>query len=288
MYRLSTLVVYNPQEFCLWASQRLPAETSPQRDSQRRAYPSSPALMTRCSSAPSGLLRGGVNLISLMLPYLLLGLPQSGEWEEMLFALKHQYEMTRVEGKMRPCMPSRPVVSNSFAMPWIAARQPPLSMGFSRQEYWNGLRRPPPRDLPNPGNKPTSIYSVSCIEDGFFTTEPTWEDVPLCRHSLNLLFQSCFPCSQSPKLLCLIFKALHVWSHGINLGNPKRRTRLQEHLEKVQDVCVYVGGWISKMPKVVLQGGELYQGARVRVRRCKQPAHILAQEPRAQSWKHWR
>ena len=36
------------------------------------------------------------------------------------------------------------------------ARQAPLSMGFSRQEYWNGLPNPPPGDLPNPGIKPVS------------------------------------------------------------------------------------------------------------------------------------
>ena len=33
---------------------------------------------------------------------------------------------------------------------WTVARQAPLSMGFSRQEYWNGLPFPPPGDLPNP------------------------------------------------------------------------------------------------------------------------------------------
>ena len=33
---------------------------------------------------------------------------------------------------------------------WIVARQAPLSMGFSRQEYWSGLPCPPPGDLPNP------------------------------------------------------------------------------------------------------------------------------------------
>ena len=31
------------------------------------------------------------------------------------------------------------VVSDSFAIPWIVAHQAPLSMGFSRQKYWNGL-----------------------------------------------------------------------------------------------------------------------------------------------------
>ena len=36
------------------------------------------------------------------------------------------------------------------------ACQSPLSMGFLRQEYWSGLPRPPPGDLPDPGIKPTS------------------------------------------------------------------------------------------------------------------------------------
>ena len=38
--------------------------------------------------------------------------------------------------------------------PWPAACQAPLSMEFSRQEYWSGLPCPPPGDLPNPGIKP--------------------------------------------------------------------------------------------------------------------------------------
>ena len=48
-----------------------------------------------------------------------------------------------------------------FATPWTVARQAPLSMGFSRQEYWGGLPSPPPGDLPNPGIDPVS--HVSCI-----------------------------------------------------------------------------------------------------------------------------
>ena len=37
---------------------------------------------------------------------------------------------------------------------WTVARQAPLSMGFSRQEYWSGLLHPPPGHLPNPGIEP--------------------------------------------------------------------------------------------------------------------------------------
>ena len=39
----------------------------------------------------------------------------------------------------------------TFRDPMDLAHQPPLSMGFSRQEYWSGLPCPPPGDLPNPG-----------------------------------------------------------------------------------------------------------------------------------------
>ena len=45
--------------------------------------------------------------------------------------------------------------------PMDEACQAPLSMGSSRQEYWNGLPWPPPEDLPNPGIKPMS--QVDCI-----------------------------------------------------------------------------------------------------------------------------
>ena len=43
-----------------------------------------------------------------------------------------------------------------FVTPWTIAHQAPLSMGFSRQEYWNGLPCPPPGNLPNPGIEPMS------------------------------------------------------------------------------------------------------------------------------------
>ena len=41
-----------------------------------------------------------------------------------------------------------------FATQWTVAYQAPLSMGFSRQEYWSGLLFPSPQDLPNPGSNP--------------------------------------------------------------------------------------------------------------------------------------
>ena len=43
-----------------------------------------------------------------------------------------------------------------FATLWTVAHQAPVSMGFSRQEYWSGLPCPPPGDLSDPGIEPTA------------------------------------------------------------------------------------------------------------------------------------
>ena len=58
-----------------------------------------------------------------------------------------------------------------FATPRTLAHQAPLSMGFSRQEYWSGLPFPSPEDLPDPGIKPRSpvcrqiLHHLSYRED---------------------------------------------------------------------------------------------------------------------------
>ena len=44
-----------------------------------------------------------------------------------------------------------------FATSWTVACQAPLSMGFSRQDYWSVWPFPPPGDLPNPGIEPGSL-----------------------------------------------------------------------------------------------------------------------------------
>ena len=61
-----------------------------------------------------------------------------------------------------------------FATLWTVACQAPLSMGFSRQEYWNGLPCPPLWSLPNPRIKPTSLLSPALAGE-FFTAGSTWE-----------------------------------------------------------------------------------------------------------------
>ena len=58
-----------------------------------------------------------------------------------------------------------------FASMWTVAHQYPLSIEFSRQEYWSGLRFPTLGDLPNPGIKPVSLVSPA-LAGGYFTTMP--------------------------------------------------------------------------------------------------------------------
>ena len=65
------------------------------------------------------------------------------------------------------------VVSDSVTL-WTVACQAPLSVEFSRKEYWNGLPFPPPGDLPVPGIKHMSLMSPA-LAGGLFTTSTTWE-----------------------------------------------------------------------------------------------------------------
>ena len=61
-----------------------------------------------------------------------------------------------------------------FETAWTIAHQAPLSLEFSRQEYWSRLPFPSPGHLPDPKIKPTSLaYSV--MAGGCFTTSFTWE-----------------------------------------------------------------------------------------------------------------
>ena len=68
-----------------------------------------------------------------------------------------------------------------FVTLWTVAHQPPLSLGFSRQEYWSGVAMPSLEDLPNPGTEPASLTSPA-LTGRSLTTSATWK-APLVRET---------------------------------------------------------------------------------------------------------
>ena len=85
-----------------------------------------------------------------------------------------------------------------FATPWTAAHQAPLSMGFSRQQYWNGWPCPPPGDLPDPGIEPTSPTFGQIFYHLSHQGNPTTKEV-----------QEIYLSSNNPKVLSLPLPYIH-------------------------------------------------------------------------------
>ena len=78
-----------------------------------------------------------------------------------------------------------------FAMLRTVSHQAPLSMGFSRQEYWSGLSFPSPGDLPNPGIEPRS----PTLQVDSLPFEP----------SLSVLSQMSYSCQLITHLECILY-----------------------------------------------------------------------------------
>ena len=67
------------------------------------------------------------------------------------------------------CVHAKSIQSCAFPTPWTATHQDPLSMGFSRQEYWSGSPCPLSGDLPDPGME-LCLFLPPEFANGFFTT----------------------------------------------------------------------------------------------------------------------
>ena len=85
-------------------------------------------------------------------------------------------------------------IESDSVTPQTVTCQVPMSMGFSRQEYWSGLEFPPSGDLPDPGIKPAS----PALAGEFFTTKPLGKPVNKIRTS-----KRCLP--TNPKNLMLVY-----------------------------------------------------------------------------------
>ena len=85
--------------------------------------------------------------------------------------------MVQAFGHIGACMLSHFSHAQLFVTPWTLVHQTPLSIEFSRQEYWSGLPFPSSEDLPDPGIEPVCVSYVSWISSGFFTTSATWLNI---------------------------------------------------------------------------------------------------------------
>ena len=81
-----------------------------------------------------------------------------------------------------------------FVTPWTVAHQAPLSMGFPRQEYWSGLRFPPPGDISDTGIEPKFPASPA-LPGGFFIIKPSRKPAHIAgkKHHFCVCLWGCFP-----------------------------------------------------------------------------------------------
>ena len=100
-------------------------------------------------------------------------------------------------GYWHACVPSHISCIRLCVTLWTVACQAPLSMEFSRQEYWSGLPFLSPEDLPDPGIEPVSVKSPA-LAGGFFTTGTTWEALKLPQSAtLSRCHGCCMTCLSS-------------------------------------------------------------------------------------------
>ena len=119
------------------------------------------------------------------------------------------------------------VVSDS-ATPWTVALQAPLSMGFSRQEYWSGLPFPPPGNLLNPGIEPKSLASPA-LASRFFTTVPPGKPQVFHKVGLGLGLGMAWVGHGNPLQYSCLKNSMDrgAWQATVH-GGAKNQTRLSD------------------------------------------------------------
>ena len=107
-------------------------------------------------------------------------------WEKLkmnIWLKKNRLRNRKEEETLLPCVLGRFSRVQLFATLWTVICQDPLSMGFSRQEYWHGLSYPPLGVPPNPRIEPMSLMSPA-LAGRFFIT-PTTQEAHCCHRKLN-------------------------------------------------------------------------------------------------------
>ena len=87
-----------------------------------------------------------------------------------------------------------------------------VSMGFSRQEYWNGLPFPFPGDLPDPGTEPMSLTSVSCIGRQLLYQWATWEALYKALQNSEFFKFLGLPSEQISSHIMVFLNCFHIYT----------------------------------------------------------------------------
>ena len=139
-----------------------------------------------------------------------------------------------------------------FVTPWTVAHQAPLSMEFSRQEYWSGLPFPSPGDFPDPGIEPR----FPALQADALPTEPPGKPLTLGRSTSNFRFTLLLYLVPN---LTVLFKEDYVliegrrrrgrqrmrWLDGITYAIDMNLGKLQDMVRDREAWCAAVHG-VSK------------------------------------------
>ena len=123
----------------------------------------------------------------------------------------------------------------TLATPWTVAHQAPLSIKFSRHEYWSRWPLPSPGDLPDPGIKPESLASP-VLASGFFTSWITGQAQKIYNTVSIFLSHPIFlmPLSFAQKIdiFCQLEPALQIFSTGFQM------------ISQLLQICILLEIWL--------------------------------------------
>ena len=113
-----------------------------------------------------------------------------------------------------------------FVTLWSVAHQAPLFMGLSQQEYWSGLRFPPPGDFPHLGMGPGFLASPA-LSGRFFATEPPQNSDSVYEHMQSTLVRPCLDSIYNYECWEVVLKYWEiVWATKIHLEFIDHRVKI--------------------------------------------------------------
>ena len=157
------------------------------------------------------------------------------------------------------------------------AHQAPLSMGFSRQEYWSGQPFPFPGDIPNPEIKPTSL-TTPALAGRFFTTSATWKPIYNIYY-IHLHIHNSFgtrPVSSVTQLCPTLCDPMNHSTPGLPVHHQLPEST-QTHVHRVGDAIQPSHPLLSPSPPTL--NLSQHQGIFKRVSSSHQVAKVLEFQP---------